>query len=213
MENNPEDKKPSLDSTMIVPRIKADYAHKIYATDQEKKFVGKAVAEEAIVPPHLQPFTNPLFEDLNLIFAFDLGDQYQILNNETVEVNPDLTSEYLLQASNDNMLNECGSDIKMNGNPEELVMIMTGGNFEASLILVNNFWKQINDIVNEDLIVSLPTQDVLFISPESSVVGIAKQKTAIKKFFENPETQGLISKALYKRNRQTQNFEIVDIAF
>jgi len=85
-------------------------------------------------------------------------------------------------------------------------------NFEASLILIENFWKKIHEILNGNAIVAIPAKDLLFIAKENNQEAIEKLKEMIQDFHSSPNSQGLLSKALYLKKRDKNELSIYETA-
>lgn len=211
--DNPEEGQNQGESIKIVPRVKADYAHPIYKSDQAKHFIGNPLPNELKLEEDQQPITKHLFEDLILCFAVDKGDRYEILQNEVLKKNPDLNMDILHQISVNAMIEEIGEQIKMQGDPNQLIMVTAGGNFEAAIILIDFFWEQIHQLLEGDAILAIPARDLLFIGKKGNQKAIDKLKEIINGFFDNPETQGLLSKAIYLKQSGKKELSILDLAF
>lgn len=200
-------------SVRILPRIKVDYSHKIYVDDQLKSFTGNPMTNQMEIPENQKPIIKPLYEDLILCFAVDEGNSYKILQNEIFEKNPNLNEDILQQISINSLIEEIGEQIKINGDPNHILMVTAGGNFEAAIILIEKFWEQIHQIINGNAIISIPAKDLLFISKEGNQKALDQLREITKGYFDNPETQGLLSKALYLKEIGKNELKIVEKTF
>ena len=197
----------------IYPRVKVDYSHSIYSDDKGEPFLGNPLPKGMNVKDDQMPVVKPLYEDLILFFAIDQGHSYKIIQNELLEKNPHLNLDILYQTSMNAVIEEIGEQIKIHGDPNNIFMITAGGNFEAAIILIDDFWNQIHQIMEGNVILSVPARDLLFICKENNLEAIAKLKEMVKGYFDNPETQGLLSKALYLRTVGNNQLKIFDTAF
>lgn len=212
-ENNPPQAEPNDNpkGTVILPRIKANYGHAMYAGDGDKAFNGTAPAFE--IPHEQQPITHNLYEDLMLCFAVDTGSSYELLQHKILPLNPGLTPEKLYEVAVHGLAIEVDGQIKIHGDPEEIVMITAGGNFEAALILLPYFWEHIHNVMGSEVIVAIPARDLLFITKASNPDAILKLKNMVQQSFEDGQTQGLLSKGLYLRTAGQAAMELKYVAF
>ena len=77
-----------------------------------------------------------------------------------------------------------------------LYMITAGGNYEASFILINSIWTKDNFPVDGDLIIAIPTRDLLIITGSNNKNGINKIREIVAQSFKPGNYQ--ISEHLYK---------------
>jgi len=62
-----------------------------------------------------------------------------------------------------------------------LYMMTAGGNYEASLILLNAIWTNRQFVVQGDYVVAIPTRDLLLITGSNEAEGIVKVRRIAKK--------------------------------
>ncbi len=197
----------------ILPRIKVDYSHSIYNDDKTSSFKGNPLPEGMVLPDDQKPIVKELWGDLLLCFAVDIGNSYKLLQQNIMTKNPHLSLEALQQVSINALVAEVGQNIKIHGDPNDILMITAGGNFEAALLLVDGLLDQIHDMIQGDAILAIPARDLLFICNSNNKAGVQKIKEMTKGYFDNPETQGLLSKALYLRKKGVPTLVISDTAF
>ena len=63
-------------------------------------------------------------------------------------------------------------------------MITAGGYYEASLVLLNDIWTKENMPVKGDIIIAIPTRDLLLVTGSKDPEGIKKVKSAAKQAWE-----------------------------
>lgn len=197
----------------VLPRIKVNYAHKIYEEDSLTSIKGNPLPEDVEIPEEQLPLTKNLYEDLLLWFALDMEDRYEVLQNDVLIQFPDWSIDKLQNVSTNNLIAEIGEQISLQGDSEYIMMVTAGGNFEATIILIDNFWKQIHEMIEGNLIIAIPAKDLLFFCKSENQEAIEQIKTIIQEYFNNPETQGLLSKALYLKEVDKQELTIYDTAF
>lgn len=197
--------------TVILPRIKVNYAHAMYADDGDKAFKGIEPGFE--IPHDQQPIMQELYEDLMLCFAVDTGSSYELLQNKILPLNPGLTPEKLYEACVHGMAGEVQGQVKMHGDPDEVIMVTAGGNFEAALILLPYVWESVHNTMGPEVIVALPARDLLFIAKASNPAAVFKMKNMVKECFEEGKITGLLSKGLYLRTAGQAAMQLKYVAF
>jgi uncharacterized protein YtpQ (UPF0354 family) len=77
-------------------------------------------------------------------------------------------------------------------------MITLNGNVEASLLLSDRFWPNISELVkSNDLIIGIPTRDVLLVTHLSCADGLEKLRQGVKQTYERGDHK--ITKWTFKR--------------
>jgi uncharacterized protein YtpQ (UPF0354 family) len=84
---------------------------------------------------------------------------------------------------------------------EGIYMLTAGGNYEASIILLDNILTKESLPVKGDFVIAIPNRDMLLITGSNDKAGIAKVKEVAKKSFETGNYQ--VSEYLYKWNGKT----------
>lgn len=86
--------------------------------------------------------------------------------------------------------------------------LIAGGNHEPTGLLIPELWEDIAKTANDNLIVSAPAKDLLFIIPASDKNKTDNLKGIMKKVFETGE--GLLSKVLFRYDRATKQWSVCD---
>lgn len=208
---NPEP--PEDEGLTILPRVKVDYSHEIYARDSGRSFTGNPLPAGIELPEDQKPIAKKLYADLILCFAVDEGNSYKILQNELFAKNPNLTEDILHQLSLNGLIEEIGQQIKINGDPKDLLMVTAGGNFEAAIILLDHFWEQMHQLLGGNAVLSIPARDLLFICKQGNHEALGKLRSITKGYFDKPETEGLLSKAIYLKEIGNPSLKILETTF
>jgi uncharacterized protein YtpQ (UPF0354 family) len=79
-----------------------------------------------------------------------------------------------------------------------IYMLTAGGNYETSLILLNNVLTKETLPVNGDFVVAIPNRDLFLVTGSNDKAGVSKLKEIVKKSFEKGSYQ--VSEYLYKWN-------------
>ena len=89
--------------------------------------------------------------------------------------------------------------------------IIAGGDFEAESLCLNNLWKELSDLLEDDLIICVPTKDIVYYTKADDEKLIRKMlKMAEEMFAENQkETPYLLfCKDVFVFNREEGKLEI-----
>jgi uncharacterized protein YtpQ (UPF0354 family) len=76
-------------------------------------------------------------------------------------------------------------------------MIVAGGNYEASILLLDDVWTKENIPVDGDFVIGVPSRDVLLVTGSNDKDGISKLREAVKKTYQTGTYN--LSDHLYKR--------------
>ncbi len=181
----------SIDLQKVFPRIKGifddEFLDPVENTD-------KKVLE---IPPEEAPIIKPLAKGIGICYMVDRGNDYQLVQNK--ELSDELTIEILHNAALTNMAIMISDKTEVNGDPNNVMMVTNGGNFEATMILADFLWEQVEPLFNDNICVAIPANDLLFISGKSSQQGRATLRNLVKTYFDNKESQGLIVRHIYER--------------
>ena len=64
-----------------------------------------------------------------------------------------------------------------------LYMLTAGGDYEASLLLLDSVWSDLQKEVRGDIVVGIPTRDLLYVTGSQDTQGIEKMKQLVAKMF------------------------------
>jgi uncharacterized protein YtpQ (UPF0354 family) len=86
-----------------------------------------------------------------------------------------------------------------------LYMVTAGGDYEASLLLLDSIWSDGQMKVQGDIVVAIPTRDLLLVTGSQDQEGIAKVKQMVQKAY-NEGSYRLTQKLFVYRNGSFQEF-------
>ena len=132
--------------------------------------------------------------NLYIFYAVDLESNISYLKKDDLK-SLNLEFDQLKNLAIDN-LNSIIENIERNGN-EEIFMLVAGGNYESSLILLD-IWNHDNFPVNGELIVAIPARDLLFVTGSNSISDINDLKKRVKEINETGDH--IVSNKLFKMN-------------
>ena len=132
--------------------------------------------------------------DLYIFYAEDFENNISYLHKDD-QKSLNLDFNQLRKLAVDN-LNSIIENIERNGD-KEIFMVIAGGNYESSLILLD-IWNQDNFLVDGDLIIAIPTRDLLFVTGSNSLKEIDELISRIKEINETGDH--IVSNKLFKIN-------------
>ena len=68
---------------------------------------------------------------------------------------------------------------------EEIILVTSGGDYEASLILVREVWKDLSDYLGSDMVFAVPNRDILVVARASSEKAVEVLKSSARRSFSN----------------------------
>jgi uncharacterized protein YtpQ (UPF0354 family) len=84
-------------------------------------------------------------------------------------------------------------------------MMSAGGYYEASLLLLDWIWRDVRMVVKGDIVVAIPTRDVLLVTGSQDPEGLAKVKQIVADA-SNRGTYRLTSKLFVYRDGRFDEF-------
>jgi uncharacterized protein YtpQ (UPF0354 family) len=140
---------------LILPRIKqAEFNNALKA---------------AGAPPDQWPVTEPLVGNLIVTYAFDLPAGFVMVRPQDL-AELGLPPEQLRKLSLDNLKREMPEiAVEVTG---DVHRVITGKNFEACTLLAPNLWTKIAAQINGEVIVAVPSRDVVLFCSSLSPQGL-----------------------------------------
>jgi uncharacterized protein YtpQ (UPF0354 family) len=174
----------------VYPRIKGIY-------DEQNPDPSPLIHDEITISVDEGPVIKPLAKGIGICYMLDKGDRYQIIQNK--QLSEELTLEKLHEAALKNMAAAVADKTEMDGDPKNVMMLTNGGDFEATMLLADFLWGQIEPVFNDSVCVAIPTNDILFIAAKNNPEARESLRLAVRHYFENRETEGLIVRHIYER--------------
>ncbi len=179
---NPKEK---VDQNRIVPIIKPiSYLEDI-------KDIAKKMGAVKDIEGVYEKYNNQLI----IVYAEDTKSSIRYLTQDDIKslsINIDSLRSIAI-----NNLDKLLTNIQAKGE-NGVYMLTAGGDYEASIILLNNVLTKESFPVNGDFVIAIPTRDILLITGSNDPDGISKIRDASKKTFETGSYQ--VSAYLYKWN-------------
>ncbi len=139
-------------------------------------------------------FRRPLVDGLFVIYAEDRPTNIRYVEKSALE-DAGIDTDAIATLSVENLLEKL-PDIEVHGE-NGLYMVTAGGNFEASLLLVDSIWDGANFDVKGDILVSIPARDILLVSGSGETQQLARLMEMTESAYA--ESPYYISEALYVR--------------
>lgn len=144
-----------------------------------------------------RPVTDNFTVDIHIVYLIDFNNHFTYINFAHL-TKWSISKEYLRQTALSNLDQLANEHAKFHGD-SEYALITLDGNFEASLVLSDMFWPHIQQITESaNLVIGIPTRDVLVVSYLENEQGIEKLRQAVKGTFPNGDHS--VSKWLYLRS-------------
>ncbi len=178
---------PPADTAMVrrslVPRIK----HLAFE---------RALHEHGI-PPDQMPLTAPLAGELLVTYAFDLPEQFVMVNPANL-ARAGISTEEAHALAVGNLMSRLPPIEYYQGPGVHLAV--TGGDLEACLLLADNVWDDAATRFKNGFVVCAPRRDRLLVSDGDSTEAIAAILRAAEEFFTEEEDGHALSLQLMRRS-------------
>jgi hypothetical protein len=148
----------------------------------------------------------PVLRELNngllVSYVVDTGNEFTYVQNRHL-AQEKITPDELHAIGIGNLVSEAGSrGIQVSTHPNgEMFAVLMGGNFEASLILVDALWDEgFRQFVSGDYVVAVPARDILAFCDAGSAAGLKELRALCQRgeSYDHP-----ISNRLYRRRGST----------
>lgn len=198
-----------FDAEKIYPRLKYNYSQnpletvKLMMTDSNFE-VGESEGELTGRVPMTR-----CWDSYVMMFIQDVGSTYKVINYD--DMPEGMTVEELEKKAFDNLLRDVSYRLAESSVHPGVWGIIAGGNFEAeSLRLL--IWREISDkLGGGDLIIAVPTKDMVMFVPEGKPKLIKKLKrmahdTMERNLKESPEL--IFTKDMFRYDRASDSIEV-----
>ena len=184
-----------IDLSKIYPRIKA------FIHEDPNESVIELSLEDG-------PIYKPFAEELGIFYMLDTGDNYQMVQNKNLS--EEITIDKIHEKALTNLAIAISDKTNIDGDPSDVMMVTNGGNFEATMLLMDFLWEQLQPVFNDEICVAIPANDLLFISAKNNPVGRESLRRIIRLYFDDNQTQGLVSRNIYEYDKG--RWELIETA-
>lgn len=160
--------------------------------------------ETIVVPDDEFPAHLSLGNGLTCFYLLDTGERFEYVLSGQLQQHAE-TTDSLHGKAVANLASLASASLVVKSYQDIFVALM-GGNFEASLLLVDELWDDTySHVVENDFIVTIPARDILAFCDSESEAGKAQLFETIARIW--PSEDHLISDKLYRRvGRQWEIF-------
>jgi uncharacterized protein YtpQ (UPF0354 family) len=142
------------------------------------------------------PVTEPLVGDLVVAYAIDLPGVFRMLNASDLR-GLGLSRDRLRAVALANVEKQIRQKTTVNGQ-SPVLLLSTGNDSEACLLLFDPLWDKLKTALPGDIVVAVPTRDILLVTSSESAEGLKVVGEAIAESWKT-ETTHRISEQLFVR--------------
>ena len=183
------------DASRIVPRIKhTNFLHAL-------RDIGTG--------PNDTPFTEPLVADLLITYAFDLPELFEMVRPIDCQ-RLGLVLAQLRQIAVANLRKQIGEiqaeDFAEGKLSSPLLSLSTGNDLEACLLLLNDIWEPFSRQVRGELVVAVPTRDLVFVTGSQSPDALEFVRAVVDEARNREKTHSLTRHLLVRKSGRWEMF-------
>ncbi len=152
--------------------------------------------------------SSPIFKswlgDLSVFYVVDRGDNFQVLLEG--DLSKHISKEELHQLAVDNLNRDI--EFKLHETNSGGHGLIAGGDHEAGSICLPGMWDWLTEHFNDNLIVAIPSKDIVVMVPESDADKIANLKIFVHEIFKDSERH--LTKNIFRVDSETREWTIID---
>jgi uncharacterized protein YtpQ (UPF0354 family) len=141
----------------------------------------ETVQQQREAVPKAQLLTEPFNSDLMIVYAEDLPSSIRFLVTRD-----DVGDRASLRDRAVANLRRLLPKIEMRAGAHGVSIISAGGEYEASLLLLDDLWSSGQFKVDGDIVAAAPTKDILLVTGSRNAAGIAWLREAVRKLTAGP---------------------------
>jgi uncharacterized protein YtpQ (UPF0354 family) len=116
--------------------------------------------------PSIKPIIKDICEDLNCLYAIDNEYGYEIIQEDKL-ADLQLSKDELHEIALSNFRQLISTNMKAHGDTNG-IMFTVNGNLEAGLVLVDEIWEQLQNQIGEEVVIAVPSRDVIVATGKSN---------------------------------------------
>ncbi len=163
----------------------------------------KSISHDSPMPAEIifnkgsAPIYQEWLENLRIFYAIDQGNQVSLLFDHEIPDGYSINDIHRIAVENLARDVEYGlGRLNFDGG----FGLMAGGDYEASSITLNNLWDSIADELQDDLLVGIPTKDLVMFCRYSDSDAISNLKETINEAFDTGENK--LTKSIFRYHIQ-----------
>ncbi len=137
---------------------------------------------EEVIDTSLEPIVRQICADLYCFYAVDSDLGYEIVQAPHLH-ELKITEQELHNAALENFKTLLSTDLTIEGDSDGY-MFTVNGNLEAGLVLVDEFWQDLETDIGEGVVVAVPSRDVVVATGRSNRSQIDRFTSAAKGILE-----------------------------
>jgi len=146
------------------------------------------------------PVLRDLGNGLLVTYVVDQGDHFHFVQQRHLRESG-LSEAALHQQAVENLANFCRANLQVRKH-SQILAFLCGGNFEASLLLVDDLWdKRIAHAIEAPYVAAIPARDILAVCSATSRDGIRELQELVARII--PGGDHPLTRSLYTRERGT----------
>jgi uncharacterized protein YtpQ (UPF0354 family) len=161
-----------------------------------------------ILKENEKPIIDTFLADICIAYLIDHENYFTYINNGQLK-NWNIDKANLRKVALIN-LDKLAKDLAQFHGDSSFAMIVLNGNIESSLMLSETFWPYVIEITkSKDLVIGIPTKDVLLVTHSGSKNGLDKLRQNVKQIFSKGDHP--ITKWTFRRvNDKWEKFEYIE---
>jgi hypothetical protein len=143
------------------------------------------------------PVLRPLADGLLVAYVVDQGDHFEFVQHRHLEADG-CSEEELHAVAVANLARQASGSLQVARNSEVFAVLM-GGNFEASLMVLDDVWENgFRQFVTGEYVVACPARDLLGFCDATSAAGL-RELLAVSAMARSDDIDHPLSDRLYRR--------------
>jgi hypothetical protein len=173
-------------TSRAIAHLKADLTGKPRSTRRQVELLGPDA-----------PVLRPLAPGLLVTYVVDEGEQFTFVQHRHLE-KEGCSEDELHAVALENLAEQASGSLEVAKNSEVFAVLM-GGNFEASMMLLDDVWDNgFQQFVSGDYVVACPARDVMGFCDARSAAGVQELLT-VSAIARDDDTDHPLSDRLYRR--------------
>lgn len=160
--------------------------------------------------PHIEltddesPIMKSWLGDLTIFYVADNGNYFQMLLER--DLPSDISKEQLHELAITNLQRDI--QFKIQETKFGAYGLLAGGDHEAGSICLPTIWNSLSEYFNDNLIVAIPSKDLVMMVPENDLDKIADLKISVHEVFKSCER--LLTRNIFRFDKELLEWTIFD---
>ncbi|MDR1409479.1 MAG: DUF1444 family protein [Oscillospiraceae bacterium] len=153
---------------------------------------------------HADLLMKPFLADLVIMFAVDMGNRFELLQQSHLPEGMTLDALYDIAVQN------LADNVKFELTPTSYggYGILADGDHEAGALCLSYIWEFCADKIGEDVVVAVPSKDMVLMVGESQPEELAQMKALASKIIEGGER--MLTRNLFLYSKSEKRFSVYE---